>query len=129
MSKILTQKELELALEETVEELTQESAGSCEIHTRGEDLEEIEVETALGGENKKVKRKRDAKKKQEPKVNWRKGDFLHKNFPISKECEIREDLVNNLGGISPLDMFFKFFDDEVQEMIVNYSNAYAQQNN
>lgn len=104
-------------------------AGSFEIHTREEDLEEIEVETATGQENNQAKRKRGANKKQEQKVNWRKGEFMHNNFPISKQHEIREDLVNNLAGTSPLDIFFKFFDDEVQEMIVNYSNAYAQQNN
>lgn len=38
-------------------------------------------------------------------------------------------MVNNLGGISPLDMFLEFFDDEVQDMILSYSNAYAQKYN
>lgn len=37
---------------------------------------------------------------------------------MSKQREIREDLVNSKGEISPLKMFLKLFDDEVQDTIV-----------
>lgn len=63
------------------------------------------------------------------KPTWRSGSFVHQNLPLSKEEEHIQELRGELEGLSPLDIFFKFVDESVMDLIIKFSEKYAQDNN
>lgn len=60
---------------------------------------------------------------------WKKGEATVALQPASIEQERIEHLKLQLEEKSPLDIFLMFFDDEVQELIVTFSQKYAADNN
>lgn len=100
-------------------------AGTFEIHVTEEDLYDDSDDETLAVK----KRKLMSSKAAERKPKWTAGEILHCNLPESKEHEQIEHLKAKLEGQSPLDIFFNFFDEAVQDMIVEYSVKYARDNN
>ncbi|XP_066258479.1 piggyBac transposable element-derived protein 3-like [Euwallacea similis] len=62
-------------------------------------------------------------------VKWKKGQIEYTHAPISDEFQSREKLKNRLSGKTLLEIFFMFFDDEVIDLVLNFSVKYAQDNN
>lgn len=62
-------------------------------------------------------------------TKWKKGQIEYTHTPISNEFRSCEELKNRLLGKTPLEFFFMFFDDEVIDLILNFSVKYAQDNN
>ncbi|XP_037928824.1 piggyBac transposable element-derived protein 2-like [Teleopsis dalmanni] len=60
---------------------------------------------------------------------WRKRPFAYNNQPENVEAKTVEKVVRTLGGKSPLELFEFFFDENMSNMIINFSNEYALQNN
>ena len=60
---------------------------------------------------------------------WTKGQITYTHEPVSTEFQFRENLKNCLLGKSPLEIFFLFFDDDVVELLLNFSVKYAHDNN
>ncbi|XP_050292970.1 piggyBac transposable element-derived protein 3-like [Anthonomus grandis grandis] len=59
----------------------------------------------------------------------KKGQITFTHEPVSTEFQFRENLQNLLFGKSPLEMFYLFFDDDVVEILLNFSVKYAHDNN
>ncbi|CAH1979425.1 unnamed protein product [Acanthoscelides obtectus] len=60
---------------------------------------------------------------------WEKGPLEYIHSSISNEDFDMEHLKNVLAGKTPLEMFFLFFDDNLINLILDFSVKYAQQNN
>ncbi|XP_050301648.1 piggyBac transposable element-derived protein 3-like [Anthonomus grandis grandis] len=161
MRKFLTQKELELALEEVVNELENEVeqvdavyippevnqltdeeefsedpeniensqngdiAGTFEIHTVRDEIYDESDEEDLATKRRKILER----KAVSYNPTWRPGSFIHKNLPLFKEEEHIQELRGELEGLSPLDIFFKFVDENLMNLIIQFSEKYAQDNN
>lgn len=101
-------------------------AGTFEIHTMEGDLYDDSDDETLAVKKSKIM-SGNKEKKVLPK--WRIGEYLHKITPKSNERADIEMLRVELEGQTPLELFYKFFDDEVLNMIVQYSVKYARDNN
>nr|CAI5834681.1 unnamed protein product [Callosobruchus analis] len=62
-------------------------------------------------------------------VKWKKGQIEYIHRPISDEFRACEELKNALSEKTPLEIFFMFMDDEVIDLILDFSIKYAQDNN
>ncbi|CAH1954800.1 unnamed protein product [Acanthoscelides obtectus] len=60
---------------------------------------------------------------------WEKGPLEYTHSFISNADIDMEHLKNELAGKTPLEMFFLFFDDDLINLILDFSVKYAQQNN
>ena len=65
------------------------------------------------------------KRKTRPKRKWYEGDVRLDNSGIVQEMDKFVDQYPLLKNQSPLEIFKLYFDSEVEEMFVNYTNKYA----
>ena len=66
---------------------------------------------------------------QPPDVDWNKGEIIYTHSPTSVELQDKENLKNLYGGLTPLEIFFLFFDDEVVNLVLEFTLKYASDNN
>ena len=66
---------------------------------------------------------------QPPDVDWKKGEIIYTHSPTSVELQDKENLKNLYGGLTPLEIFFLFFDDEVVNLVLEFTLKYASDNN
>ncbi|XP_030751730.1 piggyBac transposable element-derived protein 3-like [Sitophilus oryzae] len=60
---------------------------------------------------------------------WLKGEIEYTHSPISTEHQDKENVAVAVGGKTPLEVFFLFFDEEVTDLVLRYSHKYAADNN
>lgn len=60
---------------------------------------------------------------------WKKKHPEYDNLPVSNEEVAKKDLVEALADKSPLDIFFMFFDENLLNEIIYFSEKYAKDNN
>lgn len=110
----------------------QELAGTFEISEANENKQDelLDLPSTSAAAMQQLKR---AKLSNLPK--WTKRCDKSKNFPfvLSPKSEelvtIQSNLFEEIHNLSPIQLFEKFFDKEVMDLIVNESNTYAQQQN
>ena len=103
-----------------------EIAGTFEIHSNNTncDFDDSDDETL----NTKKLRLTKNTEINTPIPIWKKGETRYEKLALpNKSCQ--EEIQSSLGGKSPLEIFYLFFDDEVLSTIVNYSLKYANDNN
>lgn len=64
-----------------------------------------------------------------PTADWLLSQIEYTHSPVSKEIQDTENIKSELAGKTPLEIFFKFFDEEVVNMILNFTLKYAADNN
>lgn len=111
-------------------------AGTFELQVRGdEDIqgdEDIHWDSSDDETLAEKKRKLDMPTSsvadcQDPK--WKRGSVHLRSQPISDEGNELEKIKTQLHGMSPLDIFFMYFDNEVLNLILMFSEKYAKDNN
>lgn len=100
-------------------------AGTFEIHNIQDDIYDDSDNEDLATKRRKIQEKNVTGHKP----IWRAGSFLHQSLPLSKEEEQIKELSSALEGLSPLDIFFKFIDEDVMDLIIGFSEKYARDNN
>ena len=60
---------------------------------------------------------------------WKKVEPAFTSSPVSEEKRKIEEIINEIGGKTPYEIFSLYFDSEVLSQIVAFSNKYAQDNN
>ena len=66
---------------------------------------------------------------QPPDVDWKKGEIIYTHSPTSVELQDKENFKNLYGGLTPFEIFFLFFDDEVVNLVLEFTLKYASDNN
>lgn len=70
------------------------------------------------------------KSKKKKDVNWSQPtNVVYSSMPIDKQHEKTEALELQIGGDTAIQLFERFFDNEVLDLILTQSNLYANQNN
>lgn len=64
-----------------------------------------------------------------PTADWLLSQIEYTHSPVSKEIQDTENIKSELAGKTPLEIFFKFFVEEVVNMILNFTLKYAADNN
>lgn len=131
----MTDEEVFLDDPERIDENTNiDIAGTFEIQTVEEDSCDDSDDEPLAAKRRKIMASDNEEvhrkiRNEEATPKWRIGEHLYNTSLTSNEAQKIEVLHNELGEKSPLELFFIFFDDEVINMIVDYSLKYATDNN
>lgn len=113
VDELTDEEEFSEDVERSEENRNIDIAGTFEIHTNESDLYDDSDEETLA-----VKRQNILEQNQtDLKPVWRSGQIIHQNVPQSREEEMMETLRNQLENLSPLEIFFKFFDDSILTII------------
>ncbi|KAK9727551.1 Transposase IS4 [Popillia japonica] len=103
-------------------------AGTFEIHSTKES--EGSEEPSVVVTEPSTSRKGKAKQKTKQYVPcWSQTEPQYSSSPSSTEATRKEEISRLLGGKTPLEIFYLFFDEDILNLIVEFSIKYAKQNN
>lgn len=106
-------------------------AGTFELHLGGEPVDDGNDFDSSDEEPLSTKRAKifHLQKPSSVQPTWKKGSVALNTQPESREQYAIEELITNLENKSPLEIFLLFFDDDIQDLIVEQSLKYAHENN
>lgn len=132
--EITDEEDLDDNLTDSYNDRSKDIAGTFEVHPHGSNFncakESVPGKSSARKAEKEASSKKGiSKKKLQPETNWINSEPTYTNQPKTDKTNLTEDIENSLGGLSPLDVFYKFFDDEILSQIVQFSIKYAYDNN
>ncbi|KAI4469474.1 transposase is4 [Holotrichia oblita] len=110
------------------ENLSMDIVGTIEIHTQALENDNF-VEPPPGPSSSKKKKISSKSKSKQYVPSWKKLEPSYSSVPTKNEFQKMQEIKQQVGGKSPLEVLLLFFDDTVLNAIVNYSLKYAQDNN